>query len=153
MTSPATRLTPRRVAAAMLTSLPALVILITGIVERRSLPDELPSHWSQTGEVDGTSSTWILFAVTLLIAVVVAGLSIATGIDPVRPSSARPGFFIGGIFSGGAAACWLIVIGITLSTPPNAEPEVGAWPSLILLLAWGVAPVLATFGREKPPKY
>jgi len=153
MTSPATRFTPRRVSAAVLTSLPALTILGTFLLERNTLPSELPSHWSSAGEVDGTSTTWILFASTLLIAAVVAGLSIATGIDPVKPSSARPGFLLGGLFSGGAAACWLIVIGITLSTPPGAQPEVGAWPALILLLAWGVVPALTTFGGEKQHPY
>jgi hypothetical protein len=146
MTTVATRTAPRRVIAAVLTSIPALVILVTGIVWRSSLPKRLPSHWTTDNEIDGTSSTWLLFAGTFVIAAVVAGISIATGIDSANPSSARPGFLIGGIFSGGAAAAWLTIAGITLSTPAGEQPTVGAWPLLLFALAYGLVPFLTTFG-------
>lgn len=136
----------RRQLAGLLASVPALVIVVSGLALKNSLRRELSTHWDDAGRVDGTSSTWTLFWTSFGIASFIAVLTFVLGVDERRPASSRPGLLIGGAFSGGAAAVWVFAAGINLSSPPGQDPRVGAWPLAFIGVVYGVVPMIATLG-------
>ncbi|TFD83514.1 hypothetical protein E3T61_20985 [Cryobacterium lactosi] len=144
----------RDVVAASTLWAPLVVVATTWAAWRDLLPTNLPRQWGS----DGVSSTWPTWVAIALVALICLG-SAVTATVALRPGAARSRrttFLWAGFAAGLACGAWLLVAGSTFSAGANAEPEVGAWPLLLMLLmGYGLIPFLIAHrwvdDAPKPP--
>ena len=131
----------RDVLAAATVWIPFAVVVTTWLIWHAELPPDLPRQWGN----DGVSSTWPTGVPIALFTVVSLG-SALTATFALRESSAarrRKTFLWSGFAAGLATGSWLLIAGSTISSGPGAEPRVGAWPLLLMvLLGYGLIPFL-----------
>ncbi|MDY7527252.1 MULTISPECIES: hypothetical protein [unclassified Cryobacterium] len=131
----------RDVLAAVAVWVPLAAVVTTWLIWREELPTDLPRQWGSHG-VSSTWPTWM--AIALLVVVCLASALIATfalreGAAPTR----RKTFLWSGFAAGLATGGWLMIAGSTITSGPGAEPQVGAWPLLLMaLLGYGLIPFL-----------
>ncbi|QYF74012.1 hypothetical protein [Cryobacterium sp. PAMC25264] len=131
----------RDVVAASTLWAPLVAIATTLAAWRNLLPTDLPRQWGS----DGVSSTWPTGVAIALLTLISLGSAITATIA-LRPGAARSRrttFLWAGFAAGLACGAWLLVAGSTISAGANAEPEVGAWPLLLMvLMGYGLIPFL-----------
>ena len=131
----------RDVLAAITLWFPFAAVAATWLLWREELPSDLPRQWGSHG-VSSTWPTWVaiaLFAVVCLGSALIATSALRTGAAPLR----RKTFLWSGFAAGLAAGSWLMIAGSTITSGPGTEPQVGAWPLLLLvLLGYGLLPFL-----------
>lgn len=123
---------------------PLLVMLITWMLWREELPDEIASHWTGVGAADGTLATQTAFSIALIATAAAAGAGLLVSI--IRNLNARIRrnlFFVFGLVAGTGMAVWLIPVLLTIQAGSPAEAVLGWWlVPQILLPAYGIIPVL-----------
>jgi hypothetical protein len=131
----------RDVLAAVSLWIPLASVVTTWLIWRDKLPSDLPRQWGS----DGVSSTWptwvaiVLFALVCLGSALIATLALRKGAAPTR----RTTFLWSGFAAGLATGGWLMIAGSTITSGPGTEPQVGAWPLLLMvLLGYGLIPFL-----------
>ena len=138
---------PRALAAAFLTVLPLLAVVISWFLWRNDLSSSLTTQWN----ADGPSSfapTWIvagsITALTTIGAVIGIGTALRRGTDLVF---SRRVYVWTSVAGAALAGMWLAIAGLQVSTPPDAETTMGGQfllsfvvAALYGLLAFVVAP-------------
>lgn len=145
----------RDVIAALTLWAPLLVVVTTWLNWRDVLPAELPRQWGG----GGVSSTWPTWSAIALVVLVCLGSAISATFALRRSaaSSRRKTFLWTGFAAGLACGTWMMVAGSTITAGANAEPEVGAWPLLLMaLMGYGLIPFLIAHrwvddAPERPP--
>lgn len=134
----------RTLGAAALALAAPLLVLATYVMWRDRMPEPLPVHWGFTGEVDGTAGQAGFFAVTFVLAAVLA-LGVIAVLLFVRPAAA--GRALASIMTFAVWICggvWLVTA--TLSTDAARAADVRLpWPAIVALMAVPALLAVATF--------
>lgn len=131
----------RDVVAALTLFVPLVVVVATWLIWWEALPADLPRQWRS----DGVTSTWPTgFAILLLALVGLGSAVIATfALRQGAAAGRRKTFLWSGFAAGLACGVWLMVAGSTITSGAKAEPQVGAWPLLLMvLMGYGLIPFL-----------
>jgi len=138
---------PRALAAAFLTVLPLLTVVISWVLWRDDLSPSLTTQWN----ADGPSSfapTWIVAGSIAALAAIGALIGISTafgrGTDLVF---SRRIYAWTSVAAAAVAGMWLAIAGAQVSTPPDAQSAMGGHfllsfvvAALYGLVVFGVAP-------------
>ncbi|MDQ1128241.1 hypothetical protein [Microbacterium sp. SORGH_AS_0888] len=128
--------------ALILLSLPPVGILVSGLLWRDAMPEQVATHWSDLGAADGSAPTRVVFLMTLAVAgaVAIAG-TVTVAVPCLRRRATRAILFWLGVPAGLAAACWLIPAWLTLRAGSPEGAVLGIWiiPLVVCVLA-GAAP-------------
>lgn len=131
----------RDVVAALTLWGPLFVIVATGALWHSELPAELPRQWNSAG-VSTTWPTWIaivLLGLVGLSSAIVAAFALRQDVAARR----RKTFLWSGFAAGMASGAWLLVAGSTVTSSVSTEPQVGAWPVVLMLsMGYGLLPFL-----------
>lgn len=122
--------------------LPAVVILVTGLLWRGTIPEHVATHWSDLGAADGSAPTGVVFVVTLVVAgaAAIAG-TVIVALPRLTTRAKRATLFWLGMPAGLASACWLIPASLTLQAGSSEQAVLGAWiVPLLLCVLYGAAP-------------
>ncbi|WP_104132735.1 hypothetical protein [Cryobacterium sp. M91] len=138
----------RRIIAVATLWIPFLLVAVTWLTWRQSLPLDLPRQYDAEG-VASTIPTWIMIGGTGLLT-----LAAATGGLFALPYAAgpnrRPILLASGLVAGLACSTWLITAGVQVAAGSSGEPDIGGWPLLAILSAgYG----LIAFAIAPPWKY
>lgn len=131
----------RDVIAALTLWVPLAVVITTWLIWAKHLPAELPRQWDS----NGVSSTWPTGVAIALAALICLGSAVtATFALRLRAADSRRTTFLWAGFAAGlACGAWMLVAGSVITASANTEPEVGAWPLLLLgLMGYGLIPFL-----------
>lgn len=146
---------PRDIVAAITLWVPAAVIAASWTLWHSELPTDLPRQWNSAG-VNTTWPAWL--ALTLLGFVALSAALV--GAFALRQDAAdrrRKTFLWSGFAAGMSSGAWLLVAGSTITSSVATEPEVGAWPVLLMLsMAYGLLPFLIAHRWVDPnqqPRY
>jgi len=124
---------PGNLPAGLLSLIPFLVVLLSWLIWRQQLPDQLTTQWS--GSEPTTEQPTVVVVIVCLGVTLVAGLiALISGFAPVNESdSARP-FLIGGMISGIVTGAWFVLASLGLAGESAIGRPVG-WGLLALLAA------------------
>ncbi|WP_269939108.1 hypothetical protein [Arthrobacter sp. HY1533] len=132
----------RRMLAAVAGVVPLAVVGVSWYLWRDKLPTELASHWSGSGEADGTMET----GAALTLALLLTGIPAAAGLAAACIGSLRPAAFRGivgfaGVTSGMGAVTWLLSAGLTLQAGSAGKAVLGWWlAALLASFLYGAVP-------------
>lgn len=132
----------RRMLAAVAGVLPLAVVGVSWYLWQDKLPTELASHWSGSGEADGTMETGAALTLALLLTGIpaVVGL-VAAGIGSLRPAVLRGIVGFAGVTSGMGAVTWLLSAGLTLQAGSAGQAVLGWWlAALLASFLYGAVP-------------
>ena len=128
---------PRNVVAGFLTTIPFIAIIIVWLLVKDRLPTDLPVQWSANGSVTSTQPTLVVLIGTAIVALCVAIYGVITGFGS---EATRASFVIPGIFSGVAAAIWIITALINATSQGSGGAQLG-WTFLAIPAAgFGLIP-------------
>lgn len=149
-TPPRNTRSARNVLAGVLTLVPFVVVLVTGLLWRTRLPESLPAQWSGD-TVTSTQPTLLFLAVTLGTALIAGLFALVAGLTPVVHHTSRLVFFVSGTLAGVAAAAWTISGTLGIETRPGEESGMGAWGLLAIgSVAYGLLPLLVARRPAEP---
>lgn len=134
--------TTRRILAAVAGVLPLAVVGVSWFLWQDKLPPELASHWSGSGEADGTMSTTAALGLAVLLTGIpaVVGL-VAAAIPSLRPALLRGIVGFAGVTSGMGAVTWILSAGLTLQAGSAGKAVLGWWlAALLASFLYGAVP-------------
>jgi hypothetical protein len=115
---------------------------------RNRLPERLPTQWSGA-EIISTQPTFVFFMFAAVTALLAAVFGFIAGLGSADRQDSRRAFLVTGIFSGLAAAAWMISAGLSVTAVPGTGPVIGPWGLLSLMAAgYGFLPYLVA--RRRP---
>lgn len=140
----------RNVAAAAVSWIPLVVVVVSWLAWREVLPSEVASRFGSQGEVTSTLPTLLLVGIAALVCFVAAAVSSASVNRDLETNELRRTLLVAGVLSGLAAAVWLIIAGIAVVAPAGSAPVMGGWGLLAPLAGvFGLMPYLIS-AKDSP---
>ncbi len=132
----------RRVAAGIVGLLPLGAVAVTWLMWQDKLPDELASHWTDTGAPDGFMGTASALGLGLALTGIPGAIALVSAFIPtLRPALFRGTVGFAGMISGMGAGTWLISAGLTLQAGSAEKAVLGWWlAALIASFLFGAVP-------------
>lgn len=132
--------------------IPFVAVVVTWLLWRDALPDEIPKQWDADG-VNSTAPAGIMLGMTALASFVAA--SVATVALRASAVPSRRSTFLGtGFVAGLASSVWLVTGAAAVVADRSGESDPGGWPLLALLACgYGAIPYfLSPKLREISPR-